>query len=184
MRRDSKGQVLSEAESPEPVEEEVGGDEETDPDDLSIAPIASRVMAPTDFSSDADRALGLAIRYAKLLGASMEIVHVQPPVVYQAPEVPRRGLGSMAEEPDVEQDLARRAGKARRAGLQCQTVCLSGTPAEQIVARAAETGADLIVIGSHGRTGFRKALLGSVAEQVVHKAGCPVLMVPALDRRK
>jgi nucleotide-binding universal stress UspA family protein len=54
----------------------------------------------------------------------------------------------------------------------------SGVPAHAICAYAQRVRADLIVMGTHGRTGVRRLLLGSVAEQVLHKAGCPVLVVP------
>jgi nucleotide-binding universal stress UspA family protein len=180
------------AESPEPAEDEPSGQEdreteaETDPDDLAMAPVISRVIAATDFSTEADHALAVAIKYAGLLRASIEIVHVQPQVMYQASaaEAGAPVLTSLAagESADIEQHLASRAARAQRAGLQCQTVSLKGPPADQILSRAATTGAELIVMGSHGRSGFKKVLLGSVAERVVQRARCPVLVVPPHDR--
>jgi nucleotide-binding universal stress UspA family protein len=64
------------------------------------------------------------------------------------------------------------------AGLACHTRSLEGRAAEEIVGRARELGAGLIVLGTHGRRGLAHMLLGSVAERVVQHAGCPVLTVP------
>ena len=66
----------------------------------------------------------------------------------------------------------------RAAGLRCETAMLVGRPDAEIVARATATGAELIVMGTHGRSGLAHALLGSVAERVVQHAPCPVLIVP------
>jgi nucleotide-binding universal stress UspA family protein len=74
--------------------------------------------------------------------------------------------------------LAERAERLRAAGIACQTRLLEGGPALEIVRRAQETGADLIVVGTHGRTGIAHAVLGSVAERVVRHSTCPVLTVP------
>jgi nucleotide-binding universal stress UspA family protein len=62
--------------------------------------------------------------------------------------------------------------------LACESAVLVGRPDNEIVARAAATGADLIVMGTHGRSGLAHALLGSIAERVVQHAPCPVLIVP------
>jgi nucleotide-binding universal stress UspA family protein len=72
-------------------------------------------------------------------------------------------------------DFATRAGAA---GVACRTKMVEGLPATEIVQRAREIGADLIVIGTHGRRGIAHVVLGSVAERVVQHAPCPVLTVP------
>ena len=66
----------------------------------------------------------------------------------------------------------------RAAGLRCETAMLVGRPDAEIVARANATGAELIVMGTHGRSGLAHALLGSVAERVVQHSPCPILIVP------
>ena len=67
-------------------------------------------------------------------------------------------------------------------GIPVEMTTLQGRAAPEIVAHAKKIGADLIVMGTHGRSGFQHALLGSVAERVVHHSPCPVLVVPARER--
>jgi nucleotide-binding universal stress UspA family protein len=66
----------------------------------------------------------------------------------------------------------------REPGVECQTKTVEGNPGDEIVDYAAKIGADLIVMGSHGHSGVRRLLLGSVAEKVLHRTPCPVLVVP------
>ena len=75
-------------------------------------------------------------------------------------------------------ELARRADRFMKAGLACTTKIVEGSASTAIAARGQEIGADLIVVGTHGRTGLAHAMLGSVAERVVRRASCPVLTVP------
>ncbi|MES1171714.1 MAG: universal stress protein [Bacteroidota bacterium] len=173
---------------PESVEI-IGGDERAEDDrtptdraDFLTATFMRRVLVPTDFSETADRALTLAIRFAKLVRAAIDLVHVYPlPVYAPATDVP--GAFPLPPTPeilaDVEHGLARAAARVRDAGVECQVASMEGRASDEIVAHATKIGADLIVMGSHGRSGLRRALLGSVAEQVLHKVKCPVLVVPA-----
>ena len=69
--------------------------------------------------------------------------------------------------------------RVENAGILVAGETITGRAAPEIVAYAKKTGADLIVMGTHGRSGFQHALLGSVAERVVHHSPCPVLVVPA-----
>ena len=73
----------------------------------------------------------------------------------------------------VTDGLRRRGGARARAGLRCETAMLVGRPDAEIVARATATHAELIVMGTHGRSGLAHALLGSVAERVVQHPPCP-----------
>jgi universal stress protein A len=66
----------------------------------------------------------------------------------------------------------------REAGIPCETAMLIGSAVQEIVKRAKDTSADLIVMGTHGRSGLAHALLGSNAERVIQHAPCPVLIVP------
>ncbi len=66
----------------------------------------------------------------------------------------------------------------RAAGVPCDTKAVDGSPATEIVRRAQQINADLIVMGTHGHGGLAHAVLGSVTERVLHKAHCPVLVVP------
>jgi nucleotide-binding universal stress UspA family protein len=120
-------------------------------------------MVATDFSPASDGAIRMAREIAGQSGAWMHLVHVVPPVT--AP-------GQAAE---LLSALAGRLGPQDRV----RTALLSGRPAREITRYAREASVNLIVVGTHGRTGVTRAILGSVAEAVVRLAPCPVLAVPA-----
>lgn len=121
-----------------------------------------QVLVAVDFSEASERALGVAREYAVAFGARLHLLHVVPPTTDPVPQ------------PRLEALAAGLAG-----AVPVTTAVASGLPAAQIVRYAARNGIDLIVLGTHGRTGFSRALLGSVAEAVVRTAPCPVLTVPA-----
>jgi nucleotide-binding universal stress UspA family protein len=79
--------------------------------------------------------------------------------------------------------LEARANRVRGQGLTCSSSSVEGAAAQEIVRRATQSGADLIVVGTHGRSGLTHALVGSVAERVVQHATCPVLVVPHREAR-
>jgi nucleotide-binding universal stress UspA family protein len=74
--------------------------------------------------------------------------------------------------------LAAEEKRVREAGVSCESATLIGRADDEIVTRAKETHADLIIMGTHGRSGLAHALLGSNAERVIQHAPCPVLIVP------
>ena len=119
------------------------------------------VMLATDFSPAADAAAEVARGLATEVKARLHIVHVVPPLTDPAYEAER-----------LEREVA-------RLGVPAEIALLRGRAAAELLAYAREQGIDVIVIGSHGRTGFSHVLLGSVAEQVVRLAPCLVLSVPA-----
>lgn len=118
------------------------------------------LLFATDFSDASAPAGRVAMRMARRHGARLHVLHVVPPVT--DPVLSRRALGDLART--LGSDVSR---------------LRSGAPARQIVAYAGENAIDLIVVGAHGRTGLSRVLLGSVAEAVVRRAPCPVLVVPA-----
>ena len=137
-----------------------------------------KVLVATDFSDASDEAIDRAIEMARPSGAEVEIVHV----LELAEEFP---FGTTYFDADygalyanVDLQLSRRADRFLEAGLACQTRIVEGSASTQIVERGQNIGADLIVVGTHGRTGLAHAMLGSVAERVVRRASCPVLTVP------
>jgi universal stress protein A len=145
-----------------------------------------RILAPTDFSGGADRALSVAIDAARLLGAVLEIVYVHNASSYvtAVPFAEPAFLPLTGEErSSVDEALARMAERARASGASCLANTLIGNPAHEIVEYARRQAIDLIVMGTHGRTGFKHVLFGSVAERVVQRAACPVLVVPLADRQ-
>jgi nucleotide-binding universal stress UspA family protein len=141
------------------------------------------ILVPTDFSELSEQALGTAIDFARVFKAGIELVHVYveptyvlpPPVeVATFPFVTADVLAKVQEGLDAEQE------RVEAAGIPCKTTALTGRAAPEIVAHAKEIGADMIVMGTHGRSGLEHAILGSVAERVVHRAPCPVLVVPPI----
>ena len=121
------------------------------------------IVLPTDFSPASEAASRVARDLAMASGARLHLVHVVPPVT---------DPGSAGS------NLAREATRLG-GGLTTNVALLHGRAAHRITTYARERGADLIVMGTHGRTGFSRRLLGSVAEAVVRTASCPVLTVPA-----
>jgi nucleotide-binding universal stress UspA family protein len=138
-----------------------------------------KILVATDFSDGSDEALDHAIDYGQRTGASLDLFHVvEVPADGGLPFGPAYFEDQSALIAFVEQELGKRADRVRAAGLACHTRMLEGHAAEEIVARAREIGADVVVVGTHGRRGLAHVLLGSVAERVVQRSGCPVLTVP------
>jgi nucleotide-binding universal stress UspA family protein len=132
-----------------------------------------KILFPTDYSSLSDAPLAYATALARDMGATLLIVHVEePPMAY--------GGGEMyygVAEPDY--DALRRMlenVKPTDPAVPCERRLVTGDPAGAIADLAASEGVDLIVMGTHGRTGLRRLLMGSIAEAVVRTAPCPVLI--------
>jgi nucleotide-binding universal stress UspA family protein len=123
----------------------------------------NEILFPTDFSPASEAAGRIAREMAVQAGARLHVLHVVPPVT--DPSLPAEHLAL--------------AGRSLADGLRVETVLLSGWAGRNIVDYAREKRIDLIVVGTHGRTGISHAILGSVAETVVRLASCLVLTVPA-----
>ena len=142
-----------------------------------------RILVPIDGSPTSIRGLDEAIALAKLCGASLRLVHVLDRVPMPAGEtytVDVFGLLREAGERIVQQAKARAAA----AGLDVSTFLsemLPGRVCDVVVEQAKEFGADLIVLGTHGRRGVSRLLVGSDAEQIVRVAPVPVLLVRAAE---
>jgi nucleotide-binding universal stress UspA family protein len=139
-----------------------------------------RIVVGIDFSEGSDAAMAQALELAASFGAMVDVVHVLQPGVIFSPT----GFGTMGlpEAPafyrQVDEALAGQAKRATAMKIACETNSLTGYPPQVLVDHAKKVGADLIVVGTHGRTGVQHAVLGSVAERVVQRASCPVLVVP------
>jgi len=143
------------------------------------------ILVTTDFSESGDHAINHAFRMAADHGAEVVLLHVVEMIVAPNPlyaqYYPSDLLG-----PEVRQRAEQEAHNALRERVPAEqglavvphrTLVLHGLPADEII-RAAETAqADLIVIATHGRTGLKHLLLGSVAERVIRHVSCPVLVV-------
>ena len=137
------------------------------------------ILVPTDFSDGSMRAFSTALAMARDSGARLTLLHVEHVPTNVFPDTIVPVLPDLMRELDrsVEEVLDRWRAQAAAAGVDADTRTALGGTADEICAAADEIGADLIVIGTHGRGGLSHALLGSVAEKVVRKAPCPVLTV-------
>jgi nucleotide-binding universal stress UspA family protein len=132
------------------------------------------IVAATDFSAPSDRAVEFAAKLAETLNAKLSLVHAfEAPYPYPVP-LPaeyRQELGAKLES---------RCAELRARVRDVEAILREeGAPWNAIVAIAIETGADLIVVGTHGRRGVTHLLLGSVAEKVVRLSPVPVVTVPS-----
>lgn len=139
-----------------------------------------QIVVPTDFSADAEEAIRVASELSRMYAAPLTVIHVYDPVAYPLPDgyvmyTPGQ-LSTMWEEFD--RRLAQAKTDAQAAGaMRVETRLLQGLTADEIVRFARDKGCDLIVMGTHGRKGITRVLLGSVAARVVQTADCAVLTV-------
>jgi nucleotide-binding universal stress UspA family protein len=139
------------------------------------------ILHPTDFSERSQHAFGLACALARDYGARLIVLHVAdmptlgsggadgvPPMLLPGPEELRASARVQLDQLQVP-----------HANVRAERRLEQGDAVSEILRVAQETSADLIVLGTHGRTGLARLLMGSVAEQVVRKAACPVLTVKA-----
>lgn len=131
------------------------------------------ILHPTDFSERSEYAFRLACVLARDHGARLILVHVVPPPVAHGEVVARRGPDGYYEQ--LERELARI--QPPDPGIRVERRLEDGDPGIVIVQLAREIPCDVIVMGTHGRTGLGRLLMGSVAEHVVRKSPCPVLTV-------
>jgi len=143
------------------------------------------ILVPVDFSECSLSGLTYAVRFAREVGARIIVLHVAD----LGPVMMTTSWGDYDSRIYVEA-ARRRSSKQMQAFLKrvdfddvpVDTSAVAGYCPAAIYEAAAKQGADLIIISTHGRTGFRHALLGSVAEGTVRRAGCPVLVVPSFPR--
>jgi nucleotide-binding universal stress UspA family protein len=140
-----------------------------------------RIVFASDFSKASRKAFAAAVKAAKSARATLSIVHVLAPFL---PVGPDQYVG-----PDTWEEIDGQARKwatrhlddltarARSPGVRATALLVEGTPAREITRFAKKNHADLLVIGTHGRTGLAKLFLGSVANHVIATAPCPVMTV-------
>ncbi len=138
------------------------------------------ICCPIDFSDASRAAMEVAVDLARRMGARLTLLHAYPVPGYTFPD------GSVVASPRMLQEMAEQATRhlaewqkqAQELGAPTVDIHTAvGEPATEIVAWAKEQKQDLLVLGTHGRTGIEHALMGSVAERVVRRARCPVLTV-------
>jgi nucleotide-binding universal stress UspA family protein len=135
------------------------------------AKVFNRILCPLDFEEGSLKALGLAILLAAQNNAMLFLLHVCPAVM-----IP---LGGSVTEPLMAEQSARQRLEeiARRdlAAIHHELLVTTGDAAERVINTQTALAADLIVMGTHGKRGLSRLILGSVAERIVREASCPVL---------
>jgi nucleotide-binding universal stress UspA family protein len=144
------------------------------------------ILVPTDFSEYSKYALNYAIAFAQNFKARIILTYITPE--WEMDSDPIRLASAYLQPGQLQELLRRRESEDRRQleefippelkkGMEVETVHKVGTPFLEIIRTAKEREVDLIVIGTHGRSGLSHMFFGSVAEQVVRNASCPVLSI-------
>ena len=152
--------------------------------------LLSKILLATDFSDDSVNARRYAEELARKFSAEIIVFHVDQPLApvmvgELGPAFDVSAMTQIAEEQRLaaQRELDRLVAELRAAEIKARSLLRVGAPFVEIIQAARSEAVDLIVLGTHGRTGLAHVLLGSVAERVVQKAGCAVLTVRHPDRR-
>ncbi|ETW96775.1 MAG: hypothetical protein ETSY1_25270 [Candidatus Entotheonella factor] len=131
------------------------------------------ILVPVDFSPDAEQALDDAIALGQVFQARLSLLHV-----VSLPGFTEVNLSAYSQklENSARQQMETYQQRVTHAGLPSETQVIHGDPYRSIVQAATDQPVDLIIMGTHGRTGIPHLLIGSVAERVVRLAPCPVLV--------
>jgi nucleotide-binding universal stress UspA family protein len=145
-----------------------------------------RMLIPTDFSAASSLALQYGLDMAFRYGASIHLMHVieDPAFSTVYPDAYFAELPDLMKRltEDSEKQLADAVAKCAAANVPATSQVVVGRPARAIAKEALDRGTDLIVMGTHGRSGFAHLVLGSVAERVIRTSPCPVLTVRDTSR--
>jgi universal stress protein A len=146
-----------------------------------MTPTIKHILVPTDFSIPAEEAVDYAATLAARFGGTVHLVHVlHDPLAGQGAwefYIPDSPQVRAQRHKDAKDRLWQIASTHVNPGTRITTEVRFGFPTEEIIAAATAYGSDLIVMGTHGRTGLPHLLLGSIAERVIRAAPCPVLAV-------
>jgi nucleotide-binding universal stress UspA family protein len=140
-----------------------------------------RILCPIDFSDFSRRALDHAVAMARWYKATITAMHVDTPIEIVGLPAPMVGVPAawkFSDRAELLTSLQRFVAAESAPGISIETVVREGPAVTGILEQAAATRADLIVMGTHGTSGFERLVLGSVTEKVLRKARCPVLTVP------
>lgn len=142
-------------------------------------PLPKTILVPVDFSDTSEKALDYAVDLAKQLGAKVVVMHAYELPVYGFPDGAFVATVEMATRimNGAQAGLQAEVDKRKASGVEMKTVLRQGIPVDEVHSVADEVHADLIVVGTHGRRGLARALLGSVAENVIRTSMRPVLAI-------
>jgi nucleotide-binding universal stress UspA family protein len=143
------------------------------------------ILVPVDFSAETDRVISMAATLASATKAHLWIVHVAAPdpdfVGFDAgPTYVREQRAEILRQEHVQiQELA---ASMKQQGLACEGLLVQGPTTDTLLEEIDRLQADLVIMGSHGKSGLFKAFVGSVSEQVLRESRVPVMIVPATGR--
>ncbi|MBK7864691.1 MAG: universal stress protein [Archangiaceae bacterium] len=142
-------------------------------------PLPMTIAVATDFSETADKAVKYAVELARKLDARVHLVHAWAIPVVSYPDMlvplPAGLIDDIAIDAQNSMDAALKRHTTPGIKLEGTVVC--GDARDAVLAAAEKAGANLLVVGTHGRTGLKRAVMGSVAEYLVRHSGVPVLVV-------
>lgn len=142
------------------------------------------ILVPTDFSEPAAHALQFASRFAQRFGARIRLIYADyfiPPVDFSASAAVEYALTSDEAADEAKKQLIRVAEQYLPKNVDYETRVIVDSPVPAIVEEARTSGADFIVMGTHGRTGFRRLIVGSVTESVMRAVDLPVLTISPMS---
>ena len=139
--------------------------------------IFRKILVPTDFSPHAQEAFHVAHDLANATGATVVVFHVFRPPAVVSDDDRLLSAGARGETKDVWEELRKIQAKDSAVRVEREAILSDRPDAEHILQMLESRGCDLIVMGTHGRTGLKQLLFGSVTEAVVRKARCPVMVV-------
>ncbi|MGQ9806500.1 MAG: universal stress protein [Chlorobiales bacterium] len=141
-----------------------------------------KILCPVDFSDPSRNALRYANEFAKAMNAKITVLHViQPQPIAADVNVPYVPL-EVELEKNAKEDLEHLVSKEVHKGVLVEQVLAFGLPSDCVIAQARKENVDLIILGTHGRSGISRLLIGSTAEGVIRHAPCPVLVVKAEEK--
>ena len=140
-------------------------------------PIARSYLVPVDFSKGSEAALSHAVALAKEDKAKLILIHVIPAAMVYPGEATKFDFYALLER-DARENVARLAKRKKLKPTDYRLILVRGVdPADVIARQARQLRVSMIIMGSHGRTGLQRLLMGSVAERTLRYARCPVLIV-------
>lgn len=137
------------------------------------------ILCPIDYSVYSEMALKYAIEFAEKYQAKLYLIHVLDIRVYDINDPDLYNVNIIDEETinKLRERLLKCVNEDAKNKISVEAIIIQGVPFAEIIKAAKECKIDLIVLGTHGRTGLSHAIMGSVAEKVVRKAPCPVLTI-------
>jgi len=137
------------------------------------------ILCPIDYSVYSEKALKYAIEFAEKYNAKLYLMHVLDIRIYDITDPELYNVNVIDKETinKLRERLHKCISEDTRKNIEVETLVIEGVPFAEIIKKAREYKVDLIVLGTHRRTGLSHAIMGSVAEKVVRKAPCPVLTI-------